>query len=327
MFISKVFAAFKPMKPKAAKVFFPSVCSGPGIKWRPLTKWLDKEPVSLATLFLLSLDVKETRIQIPTLPVSACDSGLIQASVPSPVKWAWNCCRKGEPLPGPQTWLLSNTWKWTVQGDSPADKRRDFIGKGHPGGEQEGIGNQENFSATWLTVSGFMVMGLVSGLSSANHSDSGSLLAMHALLSQDGCQQEGFWKVVGHLASSFGLSWTLPVGGGLLVPSSLPGPPTVRWLLQVVTVGSGQSRWFQSAVPLKKLVSLGWIQGVRKSGPFWGGRVYACLFQLLVVAGIPWIVAPLLQSLTLWSHCLLLSFLWSHFPLSLSTEKKKKFTT
>ena len=36
------------------------------------------------------------------------------------------------------------------------------MGKGHPGGEQEAEGTQENCSATWLTVSGFMVMGLVS---------------------------------------------------------------------------------------------------------------------------------------------------------------------
>ena len=41
-----------------------------------------------------------------------------------------------------------------------------------PGGEQQGKGTQENSSVTWLAVSGFMVMGLVSGLSSANHSDS-----------------------------------------------------------------------------------------------------------------------------------------------------------
>ena len=39
-----------------------------------------------------------------------------------------------------------------------------------PGGEQEGKGTQENCSATWLTVLGFMVMGLVSGLSLASHS-------------------------------------------------------------------------------------------------------------------------------------------------------------
>ena len=40
------------------------------------------------------------------------------------------------PLSGPGSGLLSNTWKWIVQGDTCADKARDFIGKGHPGGEQ-----------------------------------------------------------------------------------------------------------------------------------------------------------------------------------------------
>ena len=47
--------------------------------------------------------------------------------------------------------------------ETHADKARDFIGKGHPGGEQEAEGTQENCSAAWLTVSAFMVMGLVSG--------------------------------------------------------------------------------------------------------------------------------------------------------------------
>ena len=32
----------------------------------------------------------------------------------------------------------------------------------------------------WLAVSGFMVMGLISGLSLANHPDSGSFLVVHA---------------------------------------------------------------------------------------------------------------------------------------------------
>ena len=39
-----------------------------------------------------------------------------------------------------------------------------LIGKGCLGREQEGQGNQENCSALWPTVSGFRVMGLVSGL-------------------------------------------------------------------------------------------------------------------------------------------------------------------
>ena len=92
-----------------------------------------------------------------------------------------------------------------------ADKARDFIGKGHPGGEQQGKGPQENCSATWLAVSGFMVMGLVSGLSLANYSDSESFLVVHTLFSQVGCQREGFWEVVGHVVSPFDLSRTLLV--------------------------------------------------------------------------------------------------------------------
>ena len=101
---------------------------------------------------------------------------------------------------------MSNTRKWIVRGDTHADKARDFIGKVHPGGEQWGKGTQENSSAAWLAVSGFMVMGLVSGLSLANHSDSESFLVVHALFSQDGCQREGFWEVDGRVMSPFDLS-------------------------------------------------------------------------------------------------------------------------
>ena len=58
----------------------------------------------------------------------------------------------------------------------------------------------------WLAVLLFFVMGLVSGLPLANHSDSGSFLVVHALLSQDGYQQEGLWEMVGHVVSAFDLS-------------------------------------------------------------------------------------------------------------------------
>ena len=97
----------------------------------------------------------------------------------------------------------------------------------------------------WLSVLGFMMMGLVSGLSLANHSDSESFLVMHALLSQDGCQQ-GFWEVVGHVVSPFDLSLTLLVGGGLLVLCSLPGPPVIKQLMQMVTMVPGQGGQFES---------------------------------------------------------------------------------
>ena len=51
-----------------------------------------------------------------------------------------------------------------------------------------------------------MVMGLVSGLSLANHSDSESFLVVHTLFNQDGFQREGFWEVVGHMVFPFDLS-------------------------------------------------------------------------------------------------------------------------
>ena len=52
-----------------------------------------------------------------------------------------------------------------------------------------------------------MVMGLISGLSLANHPDSGSFLVVHALSSQDGRQRGGFWEVVGHVVSPFEPFW------------------------------------------------------------------------------------------------------------------------
>ena len=150
------------------------------------------------------------------------------------------CCRKGEPLPGHESRLLSDTRKWIVWGDTHADKAKDFIGKGQAGREQWSKGTQENCSAMWLTVSGFMEMVLVSRLSLANHLscahisfDSGSFLVVQASLSQHGFQHKGFWKVgrtVYGLVSlpSFWPLQILAAGGSLLVPCSLAGPPVVR---------------------------------------------------------------------------------------------------
>ena len=124
-------------------------------------------------------------------------------------------------------------------------KQEILLGEGAHVESQEGKGTQENRSVTWLAVSGFMVMGLVSGLFLANHSDTESFLVVHALFSQDGCQR-GFWEVVRQVGSPFDLSRTLLVGGGLLVPFSLPGPPVVKQLMQMVTIVPGQDRRFQS---------------------------------------------------------------------------------
>ena len=51
-------------------------------------------------------------------------------------------------------------------------KQEILLGKRLLGRGQQVKGTQESSSVTWLAVSGVMVMGLVSGLSVANHSDS-----------------------------------------------------------------------------------------------------------------------------------------------------------
>ena len=80
-------------------------------------------------------------------------------------------------------------------------------------------GTQESCFATGLTVSGFVVMGLVSGLSLTNTSDSRSFLVALASFSQDGFQPEGFWEVgrIYRLVSPFDPSQIFLVGNGLLV--------------------------------------------------------------------------------------------------------------
>ena len=50
----------------------------------------------------------------------------------------------------------------------------------------------------------------------------------------------------GHAVSPFDLSQTLPVGGGLLVPYSLPGSPVIKQLMQMLTMVPGQGGQFQS---------------------------------------------------------------------------------
>ena len=69
---------------------------------------------------------------------------------------------------------------------------------------------------------------------------------VYILFSQDGCQREGFWEVVGYVVSPFDLSQIILIGGGLLVPCSLPEPPVLKQLMQMVTMVPGQGGRFQS---------------------------------------------------------------------------------
>ena len=69
-----------------------------------------------------------------------------------------------------------------------------------------GKGTQENCSAAWLAVSGFMVMGLVSRWSLANHSDSeSSWCHMHCSAKMDASERDS-----GKCTDTRCLLWTFP---------------------------------------------------------------------------------------------------------------------
>ena len=110
------------------------------------------------------------------------------------------CCRKGDPFQGPR---LSSCLTLR-NGLSSADKARDFIGKGHPSGEQEGKWAQENCLPCGLQSP---VLGdVLSRFSLINHCGSRSFV-VYTLLSQDGSQQGGLWEI----GRSFGIScWPFP---------------------------------------------------------------------------------------------------------------------
>ena len=112
--------------------------------------------------------------------------------------WILKVLQEGVPLPGPQTGPLSNTWKWIVQGDNLCWQSKRFYWERAPKQKAEGGGNPGEQLCHMACSPEFMVMGLVSGLSLASHSDSRVLPGGAALFSQGGCQrgiQGGGWTV------------------------------------------------------------------------------------------------------------------------------------
>ena len=61
-------------------------------------------------------------------------------------KYLMNLLQEEGPLPGPETGLLSNTWKWIVRGDTCWQSKR-FYWERAPGWRAVGKGTQENCSA------------------------------------------------------------------------------------------------------------------------------------------------------------------------------------
>ena len=156
--------------------------------------------------------------------------------------------QEGDPFQGSR--LLFNTWKGIVRGDTRADEERDFIGKGGLGGEQEGKGAQENCSATWLTVSGFMVMGFPGCLWPIIQTQGPSWWHVHCSAKMDNSEKDS-GRLVGHvdwhLLAPFDLSRILPVGGDLFcVPYQdlLSQGNSCKWFLWCLARVGGFSQWF-----------------------------------------------------------------------------------
>ena len=106
------------------------------------------------------------------------------------------CCRKGDPFQGPKLGSCLTLRNELSEETHELSKQEILLGKSARAESSRVREPKANYSATWLTVSGFMVMGLFSRLSLANHSDSESFLVVHTLFSQVERQRERFWEVV-----------------------------------------------------------------------------------------------------------------------------------
>ena len=83
--------------------------------------------------------------------------------------------QEGGPLPGPKPGSCVTFRNELSEETHVLIKQEILLGQGTRW-RAVGKGTQENCSATWLAFSGFMVIGLVTGLSLANHSNSESFL-------------------------------------------------------------------------------------------------------------------------------------------------------
>ena len=130
------------------------------------------------------------------------------------------------------------------------------IGKRHPSGEQEGEWTQEKCLSCGLQS---LVLGdVLSRFSLINRSGSRSVLWYTPCLAKMDSSKEDYGRLVGLLASLADLSWTPVVGGSLLVPCSLPGPPVVKYLVQMITMVPGPGGVVSVSVSSKILIGI-WV--------------------------------------------------------------------
>ena len=85
------------------------------------------------------------------------------------------CCRKGDPFQGPKGGSGLTFRNELSEETNMLTKQKTLLGR------RAQAESKRVRKPTWLKVSGFRAMGLVSRLSLANHSDSGSLLVAHKM--------------------------------------------------------------------------------------------------------------------------------------------------
>ena len=114
------------------------------------------------------------------------------------------CCRKEDPFRGPKPGCCLILGNELSEETHLLTKPEILLGKGTQV-ESRRVREPRRTALSQGLQSWVLWMGLVSGLSVANHSDSESFLVVHALFNQPR-QREGFWEVVGHVGSPFDLS-------------------------------------------------------------------------------------------------------------------------
>ena len=135
--------------------------------------------------------------------------------------------QEGGALPGPESTVLCNTWKWVVQGDTRWRSER-LRWKGVL--RRRGAGDENPGELLCHVARGLYGDGISFWLSLANRSDSGSFCGAGNAQARripsrtvGGGRRRGvsFWPWEEP-------SQVLPVGGGLSVLCSLPGPPIIK---------------------------------------------------------------------------------------------------
>ena len=93
------------------------------------------------------------------------------------------CCRKGDPFQGLKLGSCLTLRNEFFKETYVLTKQEILLGRG-PQAESSRVREPRRTAAIWLQPQGFMVMGLGSQLSLANHSESESFLVVQALFSQ-----------------------------------------------------------------------------------------------------------------------------------------------